>query len=219
MSSIDLRTIEGIIYPTYRETCTRLGLLSDDNECRTAVWNFSASSSVLLSHIFATSIAHCFPVDSLQLYYDEQAMLIENIGHCFRRRSVLNDNEEAANHVLSKRQQELMTMSQVTLENLHLPLAPEAFTPLEVEPLQRSPEQLLQKASKYIALFYDRQKGVSNPLLSAVMSGVSTDRLHAEPLPRIVCDRLFFMDATRGTEKTFSLSVVQGFLKSQENTW
>lgn len=58
----------------------------------------------------------------------------------------------------------------------------------------------------FIVSFNNGQKQVVSESMNAVFPAVSIDQLDAVPSSRIVCDRLFFLNALGVTRKTFVAS-------------
>lgn len=88
------------------------------------------------------------------------------------------------------------------------------FGSLEVELLQRSPEQLFKITLECISLFNHGQEKVYSLGVRAVMPSVRNDRLEVEPVAQLFSDQLIFTDAPGGTGKAFLESAIQIFLKS-----
>ena len=64
----DIRTFDGVVYPTFREAAMARGLMEDDNEwhqCLQEAAMFKLASS--LRHLFALILVHCNPSDPLRL--------------------------------------------------------------------------------------------------------------------------------------------------------
>lgn len=57
----DTRKENGTVYGTYRETCGRIGLFTDDNECKNALHDFLVFFFAPWTHVYATIVTSCHP--------------------------------------------------------------------------------------------------------------------------------------------------------------
>jgi hypothetical protein len=85
----DIRTINGIVYPTFKEACRVLGFLDDDKEWidfinEAAIW----ASGTQLRMLFTTIICNCEVTDPKKLWESKWQVLSEDMQ--YRRRIVLN---------------------------------------------------------------------------------------------------------------------------------
>lgn len=84
----DLRTVEGVRYPTFKEAAARLGLLEDDAEWDAAMEEAaSMQSPASLRQLFAALLLCCSPANPQALWNKHQASLTEDLLH--RRRQVM----------------------------------------------------------------------------------------------------------------------------------
>lgn len=132
-SSSHMHTVQGTVYSTHRETCGRLGLQSDDDEWRRAALDSFTSFFVPLSNVFGTIIAHCFPIDSMQLYDASHQVLLQYIRDRFRGRTALDSNEEASSYEVCRTKQDFSMMLLVSLEEILLPAALRCLIQMEIE--------------------------------------------------------------------------------------
>ena len=76
----DLRTIDGVLYPTFQQTCLALGLLEDDGE-----WNRCLSDAAgiqtgyQLRHLFAMILEHCIPTQPDVLWTTYKASICDDL--------------------------------------------------------------------------------------------------------------------------------------------
>ena len=67
----DLRTVNGVLYPTFHAACLALGLLEDDNEWRQCLQEAAhMASGYQLRQLFVTILRDCSPSDPLALWSD-----------------------------------------------------------------------------------------------------------------------------------------------------
>ena len=67
-SYIGMRTVNGVINPTYKETCRMLGLLQDDGEWETVLRDAALLRRCpQLRELFVIILQFCFPTNPLQL--------------------------------------------------------------------------------------------------------------------------------------------------------
>lgn len=85
----DIRTVNGVLYPTYKEACYALGLLEDDKEwddCikEAATWGNGSQ----LRQLFSTILLHCEVVNPGSLWESNWKILSEDV--LYRQRRLLN---------------------------------------------------------------------------------------------------------------------------------
>ncbi|PWZ34044.1 UDP-arabinopyranose mutase 3 [Zea mays] len=81
-SSVDLRTVDGVTLPTFREAAERRGLLESDNtldDCLTERALFQMPSS--LRRLFATILVYCEPSDVAVLWQKHKDSMSEDYQH------------------------------------------------------------------------------------------------------------------------------------------
>jgi hypothetical protein len=85
----DIRTIHGVLNPTFKKACRALGFLDDDNEWidsinEVAVW----ASGTQLRQLFTTILWHCEITDPKRLWDSIWEVLSEDMQ--YKRRKLLN---------------------------------------------------------------------------------------------------------------------------------
>ena len=98
-SHVDLRTIDGIEHPNFKEACEALGFLDDDTEldkCLTEAASFQTGSGEL-RELFATILCTSLPTNCRALYEKHKYNLAEDILQNIRINNnnydiVLNDD-------------------------------------------------------------------------------------------------------------------------------
>ncbi|XP_062189934.1 uncharacterized protein LOC133892964 [Phragmites australis] len=85
----DIRTVAGVIHPTFKSACQALGFLDDDNEwieCINEAANWA--TGIQLRQLFTTIMCHCEVTDPKLLWESTWEALSEDIQH--KRRIILN---------------------------------------------------------------------------------------------------------------------------------
>ncbi|KAL4626567.1 hypothetical protein ACB092_05G106000 [Castanea dentata] len=81
----EIRTINNVVYPTFRSTCYALGLLDDDKEWHEALNHASCwASGKQLRELFVTMLIFCDVADPYKLWISNWQLLSEDILHCQR---------------------------------------------------------------------------------------------------------------------------------------
>jgi hypothetical protein len=89
MSYEDIRTVDGVVYPTFKEVCQVLGYLDDDNEwiqCINEVANWASGNQ--LHQLFTTILCHSEVSNPKILWESTCEVLSEDI--LYSRRKLLN---------------------------------------------------------------------------------------------------------------------------------
>ncbi len=217
-SFADVRTVDGKVCSSFRQACTRRGLLADDAERRRALRESFASEFVPLSHVFATILAYCEPSDPLSLWNEHKSIFVSDIRLRHRGRiTVLQDEETALSYVLLEVQESLM--GNFTLEIFQLPsLKEDVPALLDEEGEQETDSERLRRAVDEAALSSNAgQRAVFDAVVGCVLPGVSSSNLEApgvnQGAPRSGKSRVFFLDAPGGTGKIFVTSAIHDFLR------
>ena len=103
----DLRTISGVLYPTFKDACQAIGLLGDDNEWCEALREASVwSTAAQMRQLLATIILFCSACDAASLFTEFYAYFTDDIQHKIRKMVRLPSykvlEEHLKNHVLVK---------------------------------------------------------------------------------------------------------------------
>ncbi|KAL0446126.1 UNVERIFIED_CONTAM: hypothetical protein Slati_1740500 [Sesamum latifolium] len=88
----DLRTFNGIIYPTFKQVCAARGLLDEDNEWYEALSEASTwASSVKLRNMFSTMLMVLEITDPVNLCERHWRAMVDDLQHRVRR-DLTNNN-------------------------------------------------------------------------------------------------------------------------------
>ena len=83
----DLRTVDGIIYPTFRDTCVARGLLEDDGEWVTCLQDASQmQTGTSLRQLFASLLLFCSPTYPNQLWIQFRDFICDDLKHRIQTR-------------------------------------------------------------------------------------------------------------------------------------
>jgi hypothetical protein len=94
----DLRTVNDIEYPTFKEACLVLHLIEDDREwshCFREAYLFSSGSS--LRDLFITALTYGQLVDPLSLWLEFRDSICDDLDHKLRQLIPDNDFDATAN--------------------------------------------------------------------------------------------------------------------------
>jgi len=101
----DLRTISGVLYPTFKDACQAMGLLGDDSEWREALREASMwGSAAQMRQLLVTIVLFCFVCDAASLFNEFYEYFTDNILYNIKKMvqlptyNVLEDHLK--NHVL-----------------------------------------------------------------------------------------------------------------------
>ncbi len=89
-SFVDMRNVDGEVCSSFRQSCSRRGLLADDAECRRVLRESFASEFVPLSQVFATIRAYCEPSDPLSLWDEHKSLFVSDIRLRHRGRATVH---------------------------------------------------------------------------------------------------------------------------------
>ena len=101
----DLRTIAGVMYPTFKDACQALGLLGDDNEWREALREASVwGSAAQMRQLLVTIVLFCSVCDVPSLFSEFYTYFTDDIHHKIKRMLQLPfytvPEQHIKNHVL-----------------------------------------------------------------------------------------------------------------------
>ncbi len=120
-SFADMRTVDGEVCSSFRQACSRRGLLADDTEWRRVLKESFASEFVPLFQVFATILAYCEPSDALSLWDEHKSLFVSEIRLRHRgRATVLRNEDTALSYVILEVQESLELMGNFTLDTFQL---------------------------------------------------------------------------------------------------
>lgn len=96
----DMETVNSTVHTTYWETCARLELPSDGTTWKSGIRDTPSSSFVPVIYVYATTLAHFYPINPLKIFLTCQGMFVEDIRSLYRNQIVLNDEHSALSYVV-----------------------------------------------------------------------------------------------------------------------
>ncbi|AQL05029.1 hypothetical protein ZEAMMB73_Zm00001d046797, partial [Zea mays] len=197
ISYVDLRTVDGVTLPTFREAAERRGLLESDNtldECLTERALFQMPSA--LRRLFATILVYCEPSDVVVLWRKHLDAMSED----YQRRS------ESKTHVEQMVLIDIRNMLQSMGKDIKtFPLPPIIDTYDDAIGTAREvyEEESIEPTVADVAL-KETLNEEQRAAYDKIMSAVDTDQ-----------GGLFFVDGPSGTGKTYLYRVLLATLRSQ----
>lgn len=205
----DIKTVNGIAYPSYQAACKSLGLLGDDKEWISALTDaLNTSSCSELRQLFVTIILFC-DVANPQLLFDAHwpSMcddILYKLRKTFAMPNLIVPESELKNSLLYELEQ-LFNASSSSLQNHHLPM-PDEHRMSEIrnkllrEELNYDYHDLENEHSALITQLNNNQRNVYDCVINAVN----------EKKPG-----LFFVYGHGGTGKTFLWHTIISKIRSE----
>jgi len=218
----DLRTFDGVVYPTYREACLMRGLLEDDQHWDACL--IEAASHFMpnqLRDLFACILAHCNPSDPRRLWDKHKHSLAEDFLHEARE---VGDNpslelttvvESQAifslqEHLLSYNSS-LDNFSDMPVPPAQAPALPSALPPTIAKELNYNRDELLGKVQREEPSLNVDQRSAYDAILAAVENANSEQpSLHATR--QASC---FYLGSFGGAGKTFLINLMLAKVRSE----
>ncbi|ONM17793.1 hypothetical protein ZEAMMB73_Zm00001d003825 [Zea mays] len=196
-SYVDLRTVDGVTLPTFREAAERRGLLESDNtldECLTKRAFFQMPSA--LRRLFATILVYCEPSDVVVLWQKHKDSMSEDYQHRSQNKThveqmVLID----IRNMLQSMGKDIKTFPLTPIIDTYDDAIGTAREVYEEESIQPTVEDVALKDS-----LNEEQRAAYDKIMSAV----DTDQ-----------GGLFFVDGPGGTGKTYLYRVLLATLRNQ----
>ncbi|PWZ32213.1 60S ribosomal protein L2, mitochondrial [Zea mays] len=196
-SYVDLRTIDGVTLPTFREAAKRRGLLESDNtldECLTERALFQMPST--LRQLFATILVYCEPSDVAVLWQKHLDSLSEDYQH----RTQCKTHVEQM--VLIDIRNMLQSMGK-DIKTFPLPPIMDAYDDAIGTAREVYEEEIIEPTVGDVAL-KDSLNKEQRAAYDKILSAIDTDQ-----------GGLFFVDGPSGTRKTYLYRVLLATLRSQ----
>ncbi|PWZ18654.1 ATP-dependent DNA helicase PIF1 [Zea mays] len=196
-SYVDLRTVDGVTLPTFREAAERRGLLESDNtldECLTERALFQMPSA--LRRLFATILVYCEPSDVAVLWQKHKDSMSEDYQHRSQNKTHVEQM------VLIDIRNMLQSMGK-DIKTLPLPPIIDAYDDAIGTAREVYEEEIIQPTVGDVAL-KDSLNEEQRAAYDKIMSVVDTDQ-----------GGLFFVDGPGGTGKTYLYRVLLATLRNQ----
>ena len=200
----DLKTVNGVHYPTFRDACRARGLLQEDREWSMCLEEAAAMhSGTQLRSLFVTILLFCFPQDPVKLWNHFKDKICDDLQRRLQRSGVQNvepgDEIDYGLYLI----EQLLQRSNFSLS--HFPGMP--MSQKTWEHVGRNRLITEQRA-------YDRDterrkatEGITqlNPEQSSAFEAVSMSVRNKQ-------GKLFFLNGPAGTGKTFVYKVLCSYL-------
>ncbi|PWZ05548.1 ATP-dependent DNA helicase PIF1 [Zea mays] len=196
-SYVDLRTVDGVTLPTFREAAERRGLLESDNtldECLTERALFQMPSSLL--RLFATILVYCEPSDVAVLWQKHKDSMSEDYQHKSQNKTHVEQM------VLIDIRNMLQSMGK-DIKTFPLPPMIDTYDDAIGTTREVYEEESIQPTVEDVAL-KDSLNKEQRAAYDKIMSAVDTDQ-----------GGLFFVDGPGGTGKTYLYRVLLATLRNQ----
>ncbi|ONM20919.1 hypothetical protein ZEAMMB73_Zm00001d005363 [Zea mays] len=196
-SYVDLRTVDGVTLPTFREAAERRGLLESDNtldECLTERALFQMPSA--LRRLFATILVYCEPSDVVVLWQKH----LDSMSEDYQHRNPCKTHVEQM--VLIDIRNMLQSMGK-DIKTFPLPPIMDAYDDAIGTAREVYEEEIIEPAAEDVAL-KDCLNKEQRAAYDKILSAVDTDQ-----------GGLFFVDGPGGTGKTYLYRVLLATLRSQ----
>jgi hypothetical protein len=89
-----LRTVRGVLHPTFKQACIAMGLLEDDQEWIQCLQEASAmQTGHQLRHLLITILCDCTPAQPEALWERFKEYICDDLKHALRRRGILDPTD------------------------------------------------------------------------------------------------------------------------------
>ena len=208
-SHTDLRTLDGVVCPTYQEVCRRLGLLQDDNEWHEALEQAAVTGTgPQLRELYVTILLFRNPANPRQLFDDHWGEWGDDMRRREGREVSLTETQLMTLVLLDIDQRLQSWEKNLATFSLHVPSADERLeveehfdsTPVLIkEELEFDVEEMKELVRVRRAQFTPEQEDV----FCLVMAAVQNEQMLQ-----------LFLDARGGCGKTFLLNAVLAAVRS-----
>ncbi|XP_012571087.1 uncharacterized protein [Cicer arietinum] len=206
----DIKTVNGFVHLTYKDTCYALGLLEDDKEFDDCIKEAVAwGNGIQLCQLFSTILLNCIVINPGLLWESNLKLLLEDI--LYRQRRLLNfpdlhlSDDQLKNYALSEIQKPLRKVDK-SLEDDKVMVIPNS--------------NVIEEANNCLIteeLNYDMLK--MHEEYSQLLHGLNSDQkaIHDFVLQSITLnfEKLFFVYGSGGTGKTYFRRTLPAKLRSE----
>ncbi|XP_030964292.1 uncharacterized protein LOC115985490 [Quercus lobata] len=205
----ELRTINDVTYPTYKEACYALGLLDDDKEWHDSLIEASNwASEQQLRQLFVTMILFCEVADPLSLWESNWKLITEDILNRQRRilqfQELILSDDQLRNYGLYEIEQILQQYGRSLRDYLQMPQP-------NMDLIQNG-NRLIQEEMSYDVSSLKREheiliSGLNNEqriIYNSIMEAVATER-----------GGMFFFYGHGGTGKTYLYRTILSGIRSK----
>lgn len=208
----DIRTVNGIVLPTYRSACEKLGLIGDDLEWSTTLQEAGEwANSKELRALFAHMLLFCDVSNPFRLWQDHWRLMSEDISYRFNALSTESSSTisdyNLQQHVLLELEQLLNSCSTSrTLTEFNLPLP-------DMSSISSVTNRLILEERSYNL----QSLATEHAILSAALNTEQCN-IYNEVMDSIAHDKqiLLFIYGHGGTGKTYLWRTIIAGLRSKE---
>ena len=204
----DMRTVDGFLYPSFRDACQARGLLENDDDLKTMLEEaVHLRTGPALRSLFLSMLRDCFPSQPILLWEQYKHSLCDDLQRALSRRGFNNPSLQLAeDYGLHLLQAELGIDSNRTLVDLGLINPQNNWDCLLGNDFFREhssydPSSELQNLLCVLPLLNNDQETVFNAVLDAVLAKHAT---------------VFFVEGAAGAGKTFVYNALCHALRSRE---
>jgi hypothetical protein len=212
----DLRTVEGVVHPTFRAACAAMGLLLDDREWAAALEEAAVFASGRRLRTLFTFILHfCAVGDPLRLWEEFKERLCDDLPHAIARfasdRPDLAFPDAHLDYGLFLIARELQGHGRL-LTDFQLPPSHAPWDHVDPRPADsaNTPDIDPEAAAALCAQLNADQRHAFERIVPAVLDP-QPDRTEPDAEPN---QRQFFLQGAGGTGKTFLYRALYGHLRA-----
>jgi hypothetical protein len=197
-----LKTVNGVVLPSFREACSQLGLLENDEH-----WDWCLEEAAArqlpsqMRQLFAIMIATCGLGNPLELWQKHKESLCEDFMFQQNMQQICPQIE---NQALIMLEDKVLDLCQKTLLQFGLPAPNRAMAQNINRELQRETSYNRTQLSHYVR----ENEPKLNPDQKVAYNAVLASCLRNE-------GQLFFLDAPGGTGKTFVINLILAKMRSE----
>ena len=191
----DLRTFEGVLYPTIRDACYARGMLDDDHDLERCVEEaIHLRTGPSLRSLFLSILLYSFPSQPTALWEKYKVHLCDDLQRTLSRKGFVNPSTElACDYGLFLLQNEVGTDGNRTLQDIGMPSPHNNWETLLgnrflLEHRTYDPNRELQLLLISLPFLNTEQRFAFNTILDSIL----------QKLPRV-----FFVEGAAGAGKTF----------------
>lgn len=205
-----LRTVNAVVYETYREACLKLGLLENDTH-----WEDTLTEAAIRCHpiqirnLFAIIITTCGPSEPKNLWEQFKESMSEDLLYQARisNPNMNNDLKDYIfNEVLILIEERTISINNKTVLQLGLPAPTRNNTDITNKEMTREMQYDIVQLRNYVENTKKKLNDDQQNAYRTIMNRVEND-----------IGGIIFLDAPGGTGKTFLLNLILAELRSTKN--
>lgn len=211
-----MRTVNGVVYPTFQDTCKQLGLLDDDTEWDTCLTEASTvMMPVQIRELFAALLLFNNPADTLALWDKHKLACTDDILQCERAQTGVADlpiSQEMYDEALRRIDVCLRPHGKTLANYPHMPIPPAAHRPIGAhapyldDHLRYDRPALAARVARDVPLLNPGQRELYVQIMSAVGNPLNLQGRHSNA---------FFLDSPGGCGKTHLFNLLLASVRSE----